>query len=591
VHRLRSREPRLEARPRSGYWQKDLRNAASPCAISLPEAASIGAIGFAAFTIAIAYLVDLVGAPVCPVIVFSLAALASTGAVYYARRGLRVKRFRIATALGWLVAVGGCLAYILWLDWPSLIPPQTLDVVHHLSLIDFIAARHSLVHGGVFVDYLLEFSAYTAGSHILAALLSDTLRRSAIFVVYPMLAGMVAIKVGFVYLIVIRLQKDQPSTWCALAAAALLLFTPDYTFGSFTHNFFFAQVVGETFALAMLWLIVVWIESHEPAALAGFSLLGVALWLIWPMWIAVPCAALLASFVLYPRSVGTTRQVLLTLAPIGVVAIAYISIHLRWLGIIAAHGAAQTPALTAGPIVFFGLAAIGLVANRRRPSVAAVAGFGAAVIAMGLACFTIDRLKHEVGLYEARKMLYLLPDPLAVLGGLGIGTAIDFLGNLRQGLRSSVAAAAFCAISSFALASGLDFHPHPPLNLPLYQVGMWTRGRVPNGCVEYLLVNKRTAYWLHIHVLGNPRREPRVDELWTHFEAGIPAAERWYRTKELPYAIVGDFDKLPPEVHQGVRVLKRYHGAAVVELPAAPACTDHTRPLYAIEPDRTRKCP
>lgn len=53
----------------------------------------------------------------------------------------------------------------------------------------------------------------------------------------------------------------------------------------------------------------------------------------------------------------------------------------------------------------------------------------------------------------------------------------------------------------------------PVVDLDLYEAAKCVRSNVGQSCVDYLVNDAETAYWLHIAVLGNPRSSPRMEEI------------------------------------------------------------------------------
>src|SRR5262249_8148692 len=162
------------------------------------------------------------------------------------------------------IAVVVCaLGYLLWLASPALLPiTDGPDVVHHLQLIHLIQRTHRLPHDPALAPYLAEMMNYTPGGHILAATVAGWLRIDALRVVFPVTALFVAIKFGIVYALAVRVIGDRPgAAWQALSAPVLLLVPAVYTFGSFFRFYFYAQVVSETFVMAMALGAVGWMRT------------------------------------------------------------------------------------------------------------------------------------------------------------------------------------------------------------------------------------------------------------------------------------------------------------------------------------------
>ena len=132
---------------------------------------------------------------------------------------------------------------------------------------------------------------YTPGSHLLAALAGAWFKSDGLHALHPLLAPSVAVKAGLLFLIARRMLADDPArvpTAIAAVGAAGAVLPFDYSLGSFARCSFFAQVVAETFAVAMWLAVVVWDErpSRDRGVLLGIA--GVGVFLTWPVWIGPP---------------------------------------------------------------------------------------------------------------------------------------------------------------------------------------------------------------------------------------------------------------------------------------------------------------
>jgi hypothetical protein len=117
-----------------------------------------------------------------------------------------------------------------------------------------------------------------------------------------------------------------------------------------------------------------------------------------------------------------------------------------------------------------------------------------------------------------------------------------------------------------------QLHPRPPaVTLPLYEAGQWARANVPPACVEYLVGDDETAYWLHLAVLGNPRMSPRTGDFATYEPKD--AIVRWLTPGGLPYAIA-DLPALPRAVRDELDIVQQFGTAAVVKRRGAASCTE-----------------
>src|SRR5262249_51110433 len=104
--------------------------------------------------------------------------------------------------------------------------------------------------------------------------------------------------------------------------------------------------------------------------------------------------------------------------------------------------------------------------------------------------------------------------------------------------------------------------PTPVISDSLLAAGRWARAHVPPACVDYLVADDDSAYWLHLVVLGNPRAAKR--SLAPETVDPPKAVERWILPGGLPYAIAEDPDTLPRDLRDNVDVLERFGRAAVI---------------------------
>jgi hypothetical protein len=109
----------------------------------------------------------------------------------------------------------------------------------------------------------------------------------------------------------------------------------------------------------------------------------------------------------------------------------------------------------------------------------------------------------------------------------------------------------------------------PTVTLPLSRAGEWARVHVPRDCVEYLVDDDSTAYWLHLAMLGNPRSSARTinDETYSLSRALL----RWVTPGGLSYAIA-DLNVVPRDIRNDFDVLAQFDQAAVVRRRDRSAC-------------------
>jgi hypothetical protein len=132
------------------------------------------------------------------------------------------------------------------------------------------------------------------------------------------------------------------------------------------------------------------------------------------------------------------------------------------------------------------------------------------------------------------------------------------------------------ALSAILLARPLAMAPrslvvakHPATSLELEQAGQWILEHADPGCVEYLVGDDDTAYWLHLAVLGNPRRGARTGDNATY--ELTPALVRWLTPGGWPYAIA-DLRAIPSDIRSGAVIAAQFGSVAVIKRQSAESC-------------------
>ena len=528
---------------------------------SRAEAVAASIVSFMAAAILVAYAFDAIGLTLHPFAILAIAVLAA---------GIIIACMR-ATAGNWFAfgaIVAGMLAWLMWLAWPHLLPlGRGTDLTHHLLLVDYIDRTGRLVHDRALEPYLGEMIDYTPGAHLLAVLAGRWTGRDGLHALYPVVALSVGLKTGFVFLIALRCLPDSPPRIRLPLAtlAVVLLFLPRaYFLGSFAHDSYLAQVIGELFAVAMWWAVVCW-DQRESAVLAAFvAFAGCAAFLTWPVWTAPPLLTLLTLSALHRDRSMPSRlgHVAIAAVPIAVLAAVYAIGRVGTATVMAGtSGAVLQLSLTNLNGIFVTVGAIGTVLAARDARGRSASLLLAAIVLQAAALALVARTPSAP--YLALKMAYLAIYPLAVAGTFAIAVA----------LRSAKAVASIALAVLFVIvARGLATMPRPTpvISDPLLAAGRWAREHVPPHCVDYLVGNDDTAYWLHLAVLGNPRSAPR--SLATGTFEPQKAVERWILPGGLPYAIASDVDALPRDIRTNVDVLAQFGAAAVVKRRDASAC-------------------
>lgn len=581
------------------------------------EAAGASLVAFLALAIVGAYLTDRAGLSIAPIPTVVVSAALSAAVFAWLWRD---------TSVSWgdLAAFGGTSGvvffWLLWLAWPDLLPlGGGADLTHHLQLVDYLDRHWRLVHDPAIEAYLGEMVHYTPGAHLLVVLAGRSMGTDGFHAVYPVVALSVALKTGFVFLIArrgVRLKTDttdaanvglkpdttdssnvRPDTTdyampLALLAVVFLFLPRAFFIGSFTRYSYIAQVVSELFAIVMWWALVAWDERPSARALVVFTIAGAATFLTWPVFIGPPLAAwAIVVWFRRDRPVGDRLSVLIwSSVPIGLVAAVHAIGRLGWAKIIRTDANLALPAWSdfSWPLLALSLAgAIAAVATRRSRTTTLMIGLCAVQAA---ALFVLAKTNGAVVPYMAIKMAYLAIYPLAVSAALALAiawqTAMEVfptsISPATAGHYSSTAEAghynpgrvlawAALAVLSFIVGRQTLDMPLQKLTVsdPLYQAGRWAREHADPACIDYIVADNHTAYWLHLAVTWNKRMSARTadDNTFIAREAIV----RWIKPGGLPYA-VADLDTIPKDVLAEHDEAARFGTSVVIKRRGPSSC-------------------
>jgi len=549
--------------------------------VTLAEAVALSITAVPVVSILGAYLLDLAGVRFSPLPTLALA-LAASAAAFSMLRPRNVGPDAAPDVVLFSAVVVAVAAWLAWLARPYLLPLSTgPDLTHHLILIRYIEEHWRLVHDASVERFLGEMAQYTPGSHILAALAGAWSGTDGLRSLHMVQALAVALESGFLVLISRRLMPAGVPRVLALASALFLLASPRYFLGEFTEYGFVAQVVAQLFVVAMWWATAAWDAAPDVRLGVVFGLLGAAAFLSWPVYTGPPALAFFLVVALRTdRSLAARAWHLAAgFTPVALFAGVYLVGRLGWLQLAGTGGAAPWPSVQSYSWPLVALSAAGLVVAtmRRRGRVSAV--FLVSVAAQAAALYLLAVRSGAPQPYMALKMFYLMLWPMAACATMAIGEMWIRIRPLSVGPRWSAAAAATLLIIVLAVASWplvrkpALLHPLPPaVSLPLYEAGMWARVNVPPQCIEYLVGDDETAYWLHLAVLGNPRMSPRTGDNSTY--EPDDAVLRWLTPNGLPYGIA-DLAALPRGVRDELDIVQRFGTAAIVKRRGPASCDDH----------------
>jgi hypothetical protein len=524
-----------------------------------------------AFVILWTYALDLLGLGLAPLTSVAAATL-TAGAM--AGRLSRLVVWRFTETVLVVIVVAGTFGLLCWITWPSLLPPGSgPDLTHHLLLIDYFQRHGTLVHDSNAGGLLGEMADYTPGLHILAFVAGRLAGTDPFFTVHPLVAMSVALKLGIFGLIVVRLfDGDRVRVPAAIVAVLCVGHAASYAVGSFLQDSFLAQVVSELFAILAWWALCWWQQSSSTAALIVFAVAGSAVFLTWPVWLG-PLVLSLVVLVLVQSNLGASdraRHVLLALAPIAVVALVHAAGRTSWLSILGTSGAVTQPSPAVLGWWLPVMAVIGLAPAFLEPRARPVIVLIGALAGQALALWAVARGRHAATPYMAIKMIYLGLYPAiasAVMGIVAVARATERIGgSIRRPTFAPVILWIVVAVLGVAtLRRDRIPRPTPVVSNDLFEIGQWARAHVPIECVDYLVGNDYTAYWLHLAVLGNARASARSGNDDTY--ATQTSFARWLDPAapgRVRYAIA-DLAIVPAQIRNDVEILTQVGQIAVIE--------------------------
>jgi hypothetical protein len=511
---------------------------------------SLAVAGALALVVIFGYLLDALGLGLAPAAAVGLALLATAAILW--RGPLRTEPGAIDAAI-WAGIVLLVFAAIVRLGWPALLPPgRGPDLTHHLLLVDYIEQNRHLVHDRSLDGAMGEMAHYTPGAHLLAVIAGRLFDVDGLRAFFPLLAACAALTAGFTYLIARRLSLAAPY---AIAAVLLLFLPSQYFYGGFTHDGFLAQAIATFFAVAAWWALAAWDAQRTAIAVVVFSIFLAAVFLSWPIFIG---PLVLVFVAVASRSEHRVRDLGLGLAPLAVLAAIHIGGRLGWLAIVRTSGAVLQPSLDSLGWLLPLLTLLGVHISiwDRRARLTIV--FLLVIVLQAGALFVAATSQGADTPYMAFKMVYLAIYPMAVLAAAGLSIVRRVLGDRDAAVAWAMATALLVVAVRPALTAPREV---PVVSHDLHAAGKWTRASGGAACVDYLVGDAQTAYWLHLAVLGNPRSAARMAEI-DRYEPRA-AIGRWITAEGHRYAIA-DLRLLPDELRSRVEILKTFGTAAVV---------------------------
>jgi hypothetical protein len=341
----------------------------------------------------------------------------------------------------------------------------------------------------------------------------------------------------------------------ALLGVAILMNLRSLTVHSFTHDSFLAQVVSESFAITMLWALLAWARQPAVWHMAVFGISAAAAFLTWPMWVGPLLVAL--GLTLIASSLPLRSRIehaLVAGTPLLVVAVLHTVGRLGAAAIVGTSGAVA-PALPPLAWAVVILTPIGAAFAFRRATIRPLAWVVAALALQTGALWFVARANAAATPYMAIKMSYLGVYVAAAAAVVAVATMT------RRALVLWTLAVLLCVT---AVRDAQHDQPNAPVvDAELYEAGVWVRSRVPPHCVDYLVRNEYTAYWLHLAVLGNARLSARSRDDSVYLTE--PSFARWIEGARHPRFAIARRSVLPAEIRDRTRVVYQAGDAQVIE--------------------------
>jgi hypothetical protein len=527
--------------------------------VTRAEQLPVGVTSALALAAIFAYAIDAAGFGIAPLPVLVLA----VGSAVVLARSMPPIRTSPGNTLVWAGIVAFVFAAIARLGWPALVPPgRGPDLAHHLLLVDYIEQYRHLVHDRSLDGSMGEMAHYTPGAHVLAVLLGSWFGLDGLRAFFPLLVFCAALTAGFVFLIARRLLLAMPY---AIAAVILLFLPSQYFYGAFTHDSFLAQTVATLFAVAAWWALAVWDEDRSTIAAITFSIFVVAVFLTWPVF-AGPLVIVFTAL-----AWQTWRPLMIGIAPLLIFAWIHIAGRWGWLGIVRTSGAVLPPGWASIGWLLPLLTLIGLLVTLRDRRARVTLVLLVVIVLQAVTLFVLAKSQGADTPYMAFKMVYLAIYPAAVLAAAAMAS-LERATLTRSREHGESKGESKGAVVGWILAAVLMIaavrpalsatRAVPVVDLDFYEAGKWTRANIGQTCVDYLVGDAETAYWLHLAVLGNPRVSERTIEM-DRYEPRA-AIGPWITSEGRSYAIA-DLRLLPDEVRSRVEIVSTFGNAAVIK--------------------------
>ncbi|MBC8161566.1 MAG: hypothetical protein H7Z42_10150, partial [Roseiflexaceae bacterium] len=547
----------------------------------------VGTLGQALAGLVVAgVLAGRLGAAISPALLGLGALLGASSLLPLARR-----RFQLDLPQLLLVAlVGASVAGVgLGLAWPALLPlGRSVDAVHHLQLVDWLATEQRLPPLDARTRGLMgEMIAYPPGFHLVVVEAAAAAQIAPIQAIYPVAALLGGLAAALVAMIALAGGSERGlARVLAMAAVPLLLLAHRaHTVEAFIDHSYYAMVLGLVFVLLACGKVIC--EPHRsPAGALQLGLVLAGLLVTYPLWLPVPCMLL----ALWAAPVWRKRLHLVALALLPPLALAAIDLPARLATgqmVLEHQGVVTAPSLESlAPLLLAIPAALLLLwsgyhtkhmrlatdslapalfrwerAGVRVPNPSPTQLLVIALVialAYGGALALAARIELAAPYHSLKLLFVALPLAVAV-----VAAGLLRLGRLRSPLLRRTALAACVLLLALSSARQLPaIRGEQLISTDLVRAAAWLRANDPAGAEQAVLTGApagQLGYWLQVGLLGQWRDEAQAAV--RSFSAPAPTPESWAIDADMPpVAIAAVLDETPP----GSEIAARFGQVAVL---------------------------
>lgn len=447
----------------------------------------------------------------------------------------------------------------------SIIPYQaSVDLVHHYTLIDFIATKKALVHSDL--DHMGEMDHYPAGAHLFSAFLAETFKINSLqamgltFILSWIMVG------GGIFLIARRLLPyNKYGLFCSTLSIWLFFYT-SYAKNMLFYSYYFSMVLAMIPLFSLVMISAELNDRNHKALIPFLFLFFFSVILSFPLWVGL-LIPFLTFFLIFQNKLTTKSKinlVLLFLMPVILVIIYFIRKEFSPMMDIALNeGTILEPSIKLLGKPFALLSIFGLFfaifhtyysrhsgENGLAYNISLAYGSILPLSAISLTFFIslAKKLFHFFSLYIVKKCFYLMVVVLSINADFCLYFVIIILfyeiftlfSRFKITSLSNIAVVLAVLIICLYIHHTVKISFSPVLSLSEYQVASWIAGKYPRSFVVPLTDDPLKAYFIGVGILKHSREGDYKSILEIAKDPSI-----WYFKSNYPLAVSTDYKALP----------------------------------------------